>query len=131
MERAEARRLVLRAISEERHWQEGAFSLENDDSTARSDLNHWVAVLSKYMGGIADEAVSQGDFREVDLTKVARMSVKVAAVAVALTESLVATGRVDGTKLSGRGVEYEADGQRSHDDALIERLSSEDVGGGS
>lgn len=127
MERSEARRLVLQAIAEERTWQEGAFPIEQDDSTSRADLNHWVAVLSKYLGGIANEAVAQGDFREVDLAKVARMSTKVAAVCVALTESLVATGRVDGQSLSGRGAEF--GGKRSPDDALIERLSSGDLGG--
>lgn len=127
MDRQEARGQVLQAIAEERDWQQGAFPVEQDDSTARSDLNHWVAVLSKYLGGIADEAVAQGDFREVDLQNVARMSVKVGAVAVALAESLVATGRADGQRLSGRGKKFE--GGPSRDDALIERLSSIDLGG--
>lgn len=127
MDRADARRLVLQAIAEERHWQEGAFPVEQDDSTAHSDLNHWVAVLTKYLGGMANEAVAQGDFREADLPKVARMAIKVAAVCVALAESLVATGRVNGQKLSGRGEEFGE--TRSSDDALIARLSSGDLGG--
>jgi hypothetical protein len=124
MDRAEARRLVLQAIAEERCWQEGEFPVEQDDSTAHTDLNHWVAVLTKYLGGIATEAVAQGDFRETDLPKVAKMAIKISAVCVALAESLVATGRVNGQTLSGRCADL---GER-RDDFLIARLSV-DLGG--
>jgi hypothetical protein len=94
MTRDDARDTVLQAVDRERAWQASRFSTEHDDSTVHADLNHMVAVITKYLGELATQAVRQADCRDVDLERVAVSSVKVAAVATAIVESLVFTGRV-------------------------------------
>ena len=99
MTRDEARDAVLGAVDAERDWQAKRYSDEHDDSTVYSDLNYMVAVLTKYLGEVAGQAVNQAGYRAVDLEKVAVNSLKVAAVATAVVESLVATGRVSPEQL--------------------------------
>ena len=99
MTRDEARDAVLGAVDAERDWQAKRYSDEHDDSTVHSDLNYMVAVVTKYLGDIAEQGVNQAGYRMVELDKVAIAGVKVAAVATAIVESLLATGRVNPDQL--------------------------------
>lgn len=94
MTRDEARDKTLEAVDREREWQATRFSTEHDDTTVHTDLNHMVAVITKYLGMLAEQAVRQADYKDVDLERVAIASVKVAAVSTAIAESLIFTGRV-------------------------------------
>lgn len=94
MNRIDARAIVLSALEMEREWQEHRFSAEHDDSTVHADLNHMVSVLSKYLGELAAQAVNQAIYKPVNMDDVATACIKIAAVATAIAESLVATDRV-------------------------------------
>ena len=99
MTRDEARAVVLAAVDAERDWQATTYSVEHDDTTVHADLNHMVSVITKYLGLLAEQAVRQADYKSVDLERVAIASLKVAAVATAVVESLVAQGRVNPDRL--------------------------------
>ena len=99
MTRDEAREIALGAVDSERDWQATNYSTEHDDTTVHADLNHMVSVITKYLGNLAGQAVKQADYKPVDMDAVAIASLKVAAVATAVLESLVATGKVSPDKL--------------------------------
>jgi hypothetical protein len=94
MDREKARKAVLLAIHKERDWQAARISERQDDTQVGTDLLFLVGVLSKYQGQVACEGVEQSQAREVDWERVARACIKQAAVAVAVAESLVASGKV-------------------------------------
>ncbi len=100
--RDEARQLALDAVDGEREWQAAKYSTEHDDTTVHADLNHMVSVINKYLGQLAEQAVRQADYQDVDLDRVAVSAVKVAAVATAVLESLLFTGRVDPLRIAGQ-----------------------------
>jgi len=93
-DREKARKSVLMAVHKERDWQSSRISERQDDTQIGTDLLFLVGVLSKYQGQVACEGVEQSQAREVDWDKVSRACVKLSAVAVAMAESLVASGKV-------------------------------------
>ena len=99
MTRDEARGVAFQAVDSEREWQTSVFSEEHDDTTIHADLNHMVAVITKYLGELACQAVRQADYKDVNLDEVAISSVKISAVAIAIAESLIFTGRVSPDKV--------------------------------
>lgn len=92
--RDKARKSVLFAIRGERDWQAARISDRQDDAQIETDLLFLVGVLSKYQGQIAAEGVEQSQAKEVDWEAVAKGCVKMAAVAAAVAESLVANEKV-------------------------------------
>lgn len=94
MVRDAARRAVLTAIQKERCWQSQRISERQDDQQVETDLLFLVGVLAKYLGQVATEGVQQSQADDVDWERVAQACVKQAAVAAAVAESLVASGKV-------------------------------------
>jgi hypothetical protein len=64
-----------------------------------TDLLDFVAILTQYAGRIAEQGVQQSSGRTVDWTAVAVSSAKCGAVATAMLESLIATGKVKPTEV--------------------------------
>lgn len=102
VDRDKIRKAVTSLISKERVRQTGMFPPSLDDRQVQVDLLELVAVLTKYTGRIADDGVKQRDGYSVDYSDAALNAVKVAAVAVAILESMIATGRVDPAVLKAR-----------------------------
>ena len=94
MTREKARKVVITSIHKERDWQAQRISDRQDDSLIDTDLLFLVGVLSKYQGQIAYEGVEQSQAKEIDWERVAKACIKQAAVAAAVAESLVVSGKV-------------------------------------
>lgn len=102
VDRDKIRKAVASLISKERLRQAEIFPPSLDDRQVQVDLLDLVAVLAKYTGHIADDGVKQRDGYDVDYTDAALNAVKVAAVAAAILESMIATGKVDTTVLRSK-----------------------------
>lgn len=102
IDRDKIRKSVTGMISKERIRQTGMFPPSLDDRQVQVDLLDLVAVLTKYTGRIAEDGVRQRDGHAVDYVDAAVNAVKVAAVASAILESMLATGRVDAATLKAR-----------------------------
>lgn len=99
MNRDTARRVAIRAIGKERDRQKERFPENWDDAQVEADLLDPAGVLTVYVGHVAEEGMKQREADPVNYKRVANSMVKVAAVASAMVEALLAKGLVGGNDL--------------------------------
>ena len=89
-----ARQAAFRAVREEREKQVEQFPPEVDIQQVETSLLDTAGLLTAYIGKISDQGIEQRAGRIVDHVEVAKNFTIVAAIAVAMTEALLAKGDV-------------------------------------